>query len=176
MRFGKLFPVLLRHPRPRLTHVRLLSRVAALAFGAIAAACGTPTAADTVDLGDNPEPPDLAIDEDFFHCRIQPEVITQYRCAPGEGDEGGSCHLARSALRLVEVTATPRCQGDRVVGTPSAESQVNLERLRAAIGVDAESSPLYRRPLGLDSHPRVIFAEDSEPADLLRTWLTQGAP
>lgn len=166
---ASFFPVSER--RARNLHLFVL----ALACAAPWAAC-TPTVAETVDLGDNPEPPDLAIDEGFFHCRIQPEVITAFSCAAGVAGDGGGCHLSRSALRLVEVTQEPRCQGDRVVGTPPAESEVNLERVRATLGVDAESSPFYRRPLGLDSHPRVIFDEDSEAAELIRMWLSQGAP
>ena len=136
--------------------------------------CGLPTASDTVDLGDNPEPPDISIDADFFHCRIQPEVITEFRCAPGESADGGGCHTARSALRLVEVPTPPRCQDGRVVGAPPVESEVNLERIRTTVGVDAEASPFYRRPLGLDSHPRRIFEESSAAADLIRMWLNGG--
>jgi hypothetical protein len=144
----------------------------AIVFGA----CGTPPIADTVDLGDHPEPPNVTLDEGFFHCRIQPEIITAQRCAEGGAGDSGGCHLAQSVLRLVTVSSMPRCQDDRVVGSPPAESEVNLERVRAAIGVDAESSPFYRRPVGLDSHPRVIFSEDSPEAALIRTWLSRGAP
>ena len=32
----------------------------------------------TVTLGDNFVAPDLALDEDFFYCRIQPEVLTKH--------------------------------------------------------------------------------------------------
>jgi hypothetical protein len=135
-----------------------------------AAGC-TPTALDTVDLGDHPEPPEIALDEDFFHCEVQPKVLTANACASGGAGESGGCHLARSALRLVELPAAPVCQAGRVVGGASRESQINLERIRTSVGVDADASPLYRRPLGLDSHPRVIFAANSEPADILRRWL-----
>ena len=140
------------------------------------AACGGLTAAETVDLGDNPETRDIALDEDFFHCRIQPEILTEYRCAAGLSSDGGGCHLARSALRLVEVASTPRCQDERVVGAPPVDSEVNLERVRTTLGIDPEASPFYRRPLGLDSHPRVIFDEGSPQAELIRTWLTRSAP
>jgi hypothetical protein len=155
---------------------RPVPRSFAIAFAALGlAGCGLPTAADTVDLGDNPEPPNITIDADFFHCRIQPEVITQFRCAPGGPDDGQmNCHAARSALRLVEVPTPARCQGGRVIGAAPVESEQNLERVRIEIGPDAESSPFYRRPLTLDSHPRRIFAEDSAAADLIRMWLNSG--
>jgi hypothetical protein len=146
--------------------VRLAS---ALAIAALPAC--TPTSLDTVDLGDNPEPAQLSLDEDFFHCEIQPKVLTAQGCASGAAGEGGSCHTARSALRLLEVGAPSTCQNGQLVGLAATESELNYQRLRADIGVDADSSPLYRRPLGLDSHPRQIFTADSEPALLLRMWL-----
>ena len=148
----------------------------AVGIAIAASACGTPTVADTVALGDNFEAPEFALDEDFFHCEIQPNVITAYRCAPGESGDGGGCHAQKSALRLIVAPDPPRCQGGHVVGTPPPESEVNLERVRAAIGVDPDSSPLYRRPLGLDSHPRVIFDANSQAAALLRMWLSDGTP
>lgn len=157
---------------PLVRRARLLAVCAAIA----ASACDTPTAVDTVDLGDNFEAPELVLDEDFFHCEIQPNVIAAYRCAGGDAGDGGGCHASKSALRLIEVPEPPRCQGGRVIGAPPSESEVNLERVRAAVGVDADSSPIYRRPLGLDSHPRAIFDARSEPAALLRTWLSQGTP
>lgn len=144
--------------------------VAALAIAAPAWAC-TPTSLDTVDLGDNPETAQLSLDEDFFHCEIQPKVLTAQGCASGGSGEGGSCHTARSALRLLEVGAPSTCQDGKLVGLPATESELNYQRIRADVGVDADSSPLYRRPLGLDSHPRQIFAPDSESALLLRMWL-----
>ncbi len=120
--------------------------------------------------------PDLALDEDFFHCEIQPLVLTEYRCAGGAAGEGGGCHNARSALRLDEVSSPARCRDGRVIGAPPQDAENNLARVRTAIGIDAESSPFYRRPLGLDSHPRRIFEEKSEAAELIRRWLDQGTP
>lgn len=144
---------------------------ATLCASALTSTACTPTALDTVDLGDNPEPPELSLDESYFHCEIQPKVITAQGCAAGGAGEGGACHLARSALRMVEVSAPSLCQGGRLVGSATAESVVNFERVRTSVGSDADSSPLYRRPLGLDSHPRAIFTADSESAALLRSWL-----
>ncbi len=130
----------------------------------------------TVDLGDNPEAVDLDVDENFFHCEVQPKILTEYRCASGAGGEEGGCHTARSALRLIEVSTPARCKDGRVIGAPPEESQNNLERVRTTLGIDAESSPFYRRPLGLDSHPRRIFEQNSDPAMTIRTWLNQGSP
>lgn len=141
-----------------------------LTAGALWCASCTPTGLDTVDLGDNPEPPDRTLDEAYFHCEVQPKVLTASSCATGNG-EAGSCHMARSALRLQVVSTPTVCQAGVIIGGASTESTQNLERVRASVGVDADSSPLYRRPLALDSHPRAIFAADSEAANVLRTWL-----
>ena len=141
---------------------------------AIACAACTPTAVDTVDLGDNFEAPELTLDEDFFYCQIQPNVLRSSSCAEGGSGDGGGCHSARSALRLLPVNEPARCQGDRLIGAPPTDAEVNLGRVRASIGIDADSSPLYRRPLALDSHPRQIFDARAPEAMLLRTWLSGG--
>ena len=131
---------------------------------------------DTVELGDHFESPELALDSDFFYCEVQPNVIQQYRCAAGNPDDGGGCHSQKSALRLVDVTEEARCKDGRVLGTPPADAQTNLARVLPTVGVDPQSSPFYARPVGRASHPREIFAEDSEAAQIIRDWLAQGAP
>lgn len=147
------------------------SAIAALASAALAC---TPTAADTVDLGDNFEAPELTLDESFFYCQVQPNVISAMSCAEGASSDSGGCHTERSALRLVSVDEPARCEGDRLIGAPPSAAENNLNRVRSSVGVDAESSPLYRRPLGLDSHPRQIFDAQSSEAMLLRRWLSGG--
>jgi hypothetical protein len=144
------------------------------------AACGAALCllgCGTVDLGDNLVPPDLQLDEDYFYCVIQPEVITAHGCAGGAAGEGGMCHSDRSALRLVEtMDAPPMCEDGVVVGGDlSADYVANFEAVRFTVQSDPLSSPFYRRPTGLDSHPRVIFAEDSAEADLIVEWINRGA-
>ncbi len=148
-------------------------RLAALGtmLALLGSACGT------VDLGDNFVPPDLVLDEDFFFCRIQPEVITPQSCASGAAGDGNSCHANRSALRLnsgAETVAPPACEDGVVVGTVPAEYEANLEAIRFTVQSDPLSSPVYRRPIGLDSHPRVIFDEASPEADLIVEWILMG--
>ncbi len=53
--------------------------------------------------------------------------------------------------------------------------QRNLEASRVAVQSDAYTSPFYRRPVGLDTHPRQIFEEGSEPAELIVEWIQRGA-
>jgi hypothetical protein len=139
----------------------------------IAVGC-TPTASETIDLGDNFEAPELTLDEDFFYCEIQPNVISKMSCAEGASGDSGGCHAERSALRLIPVDEAAHCQDGRLIGAPPTNAEVNLSHVRSSVGVDAESSPLYRRPLGLDSHPRQIFDAQSDEAALLRRWLSGG--
>lgn len=129
-----------------------------------------------MDPGDNFVPPDLSIDEDFFFCRIQPEVITQHSCASGAAGEGGSCHSAASALRLDPMAEreSVRCEGDVPVGPVPASYEANLDAVRVTVRSDPLSSPFYRRPIGLDSHPREIFPSDSPEAMLIIEWIGSG--
>jgi hypothetical protein len=149
------------------TRIRLLLLAAAFAGG-----CGT------IDPGPNFVAPDLTLDEDFFYCRIMPEVIVPQSCASGGSGEAGECHADRSALRLdpmAETDPPPTCSGDMVTGTVPASYQANLSSVRFTVQSDPTSSPLYRRPLQLDSHPRQIFLPTSPEADLIAQWISGGA-
>ncbi len=142
-----------------------------LACAAALGGCGT------VDLGDDIVPPNLQLDEDFFYCEIQPNVLTAKGCATGAAGEEGSCHSDRSALRLVAtMDPPPMCEDGVVVGGDlSADYVANFEAVRFTVQSDPLSSPFYRRPTGLDSHPRVVYEEDDDCADLVVEWITRGA-
>ena len=163
-------------PRGAAVCPRMFQRTQPLALaaslGVCLAACGT------VDLGDNIVPPDLQLDEDYFYCVIQPRVLTAKGCAAGGAGEGGMCHLDRSSLRLVDTTsAPPECDesGVRTGGDLSADFVANFEAVQFTVQGDALSSPFYRRPVGLDSHPRILFEEGDECADLIIDWINRGA-
>lgn len=131
-----------------------------------------------VDLGDNIVPPDLQLDEDYFYCVIQPQVITVHGCAGGMAGEGGMCHTDRSALRLVDtMDAPPECDETGAItgGSLSADYIANFEAVRFTVQSDPLSSPFYRRPTGMDSHPRVIFPESDPAAALIVDWIQRGA-
>ncbi|MGE0790155.1 MAG: hypothetical protein AB7S26_31060 [Sandaracinaceae bacterium] len=135
------------------------------------AGCGT------IDLGDHIVPPDLRLDEDFFYCEIQPNILTAKSCASGGSGEGGMCHDSRSALLLVDtMSAPPDCvDGVIVGGSVSADYMANFEAIRFTVQSDPLSSPLYRRPTGMDSHPRVIFPESDPCAQTIADWINRGA-
>jgi hypothetical protein len=142
------------------------------------AATATGCVFDEVDRGDNFVPPDLSLDEDFFYCQIQPNVVSAQSCASGQAGEAGTCHSARSSLRLsvtAETDTPPACDAANVVtGTVPPSYQENFQAVQFTVQNDPTSSSFYRRPLGLDSHPRVIFDEASPEADLIRRWIATG--
>jgi hypothetical protein len=152
----------------------------ALSLVLIASACGSTRdhgVLGTVDLGDNFVAPDLALDEDFFYCRIQPEVLQRHGCANGEAGERGSCHTSRSALQLIDASEeTVRCDGSgRVIGEVPDAYRANYDAASFFVQADPLTSPLYLRPLNLASHPRRIFAMNDPAAQLITEWITRGA-
>jgi hypothetical protein len=130
----------------------------------------------TVGLGDNFVAPDLALDEDFFYCRIQPEVLTKHSCASGGSGEAGMCHDSKSAMRLIDTTAPPPCdKGGMVVGNIPDAYVANLDAVRFFVQSDPLTSPLYLRPLRQASHPRQIYDDKDKAADLIVQWISAGA-
>jgi len=132
-----------------------------------------------VDLGDNPSPPANQLDEDYFFCQVMPNVIVPQSCATGLSSDSGGCHMTQSALLLEDASgiAPPACdEDDRLLPGEVAPDvyQRNLTRVRFTVASDPMSSPFYRRPLNLDSHPRMIFAIDSPEELIVRTWITGG--
>jgi hypothetical protein len=130
----------------------------------------------TVELGDDFVAPDLQLDESFFYCRIQPEVLTRHSCATGASGEGGTCHDSESALRLAATDAPPPCDGNGVLvdGVPDAY-RANFDAVSFSVQSDPLTSPLYLRPTGQASHPRTIFDEGDEAAELIVEWISGAA-
>jgi len=148
--------------------------VAALCL--LSAACGPARengVLGTVDLGDDFVAPQLQLDEAFFYCKIQPQVLTKYGCATGRSDEKGGCHDSRSSLRLIATDDPPPCdkKGALVGAVPDAY-KANLEAIRFAVQSDPLTSPLYLRPLNKASHPRAIFGENDPAAQLIVEWIS----
>src|SRR5690606_3943288 len=131
----------------------------------------------TIDLGDDIVPPNLQLDEDFFYCEIQPNCLTAKSCANGVAGEEGSCHADRSALRLVPtMDPPPMCEDGVVVGgSIPADYIANYEAVQFTVQSAPLSSPFYRRPPGLDRHPRAIFTMDDPCAVLIEDWISRGA-
>jgi hypothetical protein len=151
---------------------------AALALALCCAGCETRENGfvGSIDLGDDIIAPDVALDEETFVCRIQPEVLTRHSCATGMDGELGGCHDSRSALRLLATDEPPPCnaEGEIIDTVPDAYAR-NLEAIRFTVQADPESSPLYLRPIGRAAHPRRIFDSDDAAAELIAEWIAQGA-
>ena len=130
-----------------------------------------------VALGDDFVAPEAQLSEDFFFCRIQPEVLTKYSCATGESSDSGGCHSTRSALRLLDTDEPAPCDDEGAVidAVPEAYQQ-NLDAVRFSVQSDPLTSPLYLRPLNRASHPRQIFDADDPAADLIVEWISGAAP
>jgi hypothetical protein len=131
--------------------------------------------AGTVDLGDNFVAPDLALDEDFFYCRIEPQVIQKFGCASGNDGERGQCHDSRSALQLIDTSETASCSNGRATGAVPDAFRANYEAAKFFVQTDPLTSPLYLRPTNQASHPRRIFAPNDPAARLITEWITAGA-
>jgi len=147
------------------------------AFAAVLSGVGCLGGCATVDLGDNIVAPDLQLDEDYFYCVIEPQVMQVGSCATGAAGEAGSCHTARSSMRLSDTTsvAPPTCEDDRPTTAVPDEFMLDFRAVQFTVQSDPLSSPFYRRPTGLDSHPRVIFTADSVEAGLIEEWISRGA-
>lgn len=138
----------------------------------VVSACGT------VDPGDNFVAPNLMLDEDFFYCVIQPEVIARQTCASGGPGEAGMCHASRTSLDLDpagETDPPPACADNAVTGAVPLSYENNFLSVQTTVQSDPLSSPFYRRPTGLDSHPRIVFSETSPEAMLVFEWINSGA-
>jgi hypothetical protein len=131
----------------------------------------------TVDPGHSHPAAPLMLDEDFFYCRIQPEVINAGSCASGAAGDGGSCHSSSvSSLNLDPMAETDvvTCDGNELIGTPPASYRNNFTDVMFTVQPDPLASSFYRHVVGIDSHPRVIFPEGSPEADLIYEWISGG--
>jgi len=142
----------------------------ALVFAAatLSIGCGT------VDLGTYEGVRDIKLDEDYFYCVIQPQVLTAKKCAGGEPGDTGGCHSSNSSYRLAEVNASVACASGKATGTPSTEERSNYAASSLRATRDPESSPLYAKPTGKSgSSHKVVFDATSPEAALIRTWISR---
>jgi hypothetical protein len=139
--------------------------IAALALGGVG--CGT------VDLGTYEGVRDLRLDENYFYCVIQPQVLTPMRCAGGEPGDTGGCHSSNSAYRLAEIATSVSCASGTPTAVPSADERANYGSSVLRVNRDVESSPLLTKPTGKSGSHKVVFQPDSPEAALIRTWISR---
>jgi len=150
------------------------------------AACGPDGLLPTeVDRGEDFSIAEVAFDENFFYCRVEPTLFAK-RCGPGDptqGDVQGGCHFNVTSYRLTDYDLNPAtgphlladtCQGTLVPqsGAPAAARQ-NYQSSQARMKRDPDLAPLLLRPTGDARHPRVIFDDASPEADVIREWATR---
>ncbi len=139
--------------------------LAVVGVGLFAAAC---EALGTVDPGDDPAVRTANLDLDFYVCRVQPEIVSEHRCADAEA---GACHASESAYRITAVDAAyAETCSDGAMNDPPNEVIANFDASINWIFEDVEQSPLLTRPTGIRSHPIVVFDGNSAQADLIREW------
>ena len=146
---------------------------------AIAAAASSTVSCTTVDPGPNFVVPDENFDADFFFCRVEPELLFNKKCGPGEpgaGDAANGCHFNSSAVSGMAIAPHPPidCTPE---GRPASRGQIgagsaaqgNLQAASLVMSRDFQTAPIYLRPTGLN-HPRAIFPREDPVADVIRQW------
>ncbi len=156
-------------------------RVLAMGMVAFVAGCGDegflPT---TIDPGADFAVADVVFDEGYFYCKVEP-MLFQNRCGsgdPAKGDASGGCHFAVTSFRLTDYMprVSESCSGNVPgPGSVTEPARQNYRAAQARMKLDPDVAPLLTRPTGQAAHPRVIFAEDSDSAEVIREWANQFA-
>lgn len=149
--------------------------VAVLALAAASWSCLE--GCSTIDPGPNFVVPDEQFDADFFFCRVEPEVLFNKKCGPGEPglDPANGCHFNSAAVSGMAIAPHPPvdCADGRPVnrgqvGAGSA-AQGNLQAASLVMSRDFQTAPIFLRPTG-QNHPRVIFPREDPVANVIREW------
>lgn len=157
----------------------LLASGAWLALVTCVTSCGEegllPT---TVDPGSDFVQEDVIFDDEFYYCAVEP-VLFSAGCGPGSGsDPANGCHFSVTKFRLTDY-GPPRvdaeCEGGalRPGSIVPVAAQQNYTAAQARMKRDPKLAALLQRPLGNAQHPREIFAENSQEAEVIRQWATQ---
>jgi hypothetical protein len=137
----------------------------------------------TISPGSDFVQEDVVFDDEFFYCRVEPVLFAQ-GCGSGgtdpvtgRVDPPNGCHFSVTKFRLTDYMphVGDSCQGDALgpnsmVTTPA---QQNYTAAQARMKRDPNVAALLQRPLGRATHPRPIFKDDSDAANVIRQWATQ---
>lgn len=148
-----------------------------IAATAIAVAwIGAGSGCGTTDLGTFQGVRDLSLNEDFYYCHVQPEVVTPQGCAAGgAGDPAGGCHSSKSSMILVQIDSPTPCTNGRPQKAPTQDERANYQAAQLRASRNVEASPLLTYPTGQNpAHPRKIFDVHSTEADVIRKWIQGG--
>ena len=136
------------------------------------AASAMVTACSTIEPGGNPQIAQVVYDEDYFYCQVLPNVLVAHSCGAGDPnqDSAGGCHASATSFKLVPVSGSVECAGDRRTGSLPGGAADNYVAAQAQMTQDPETTPLLTHPTKKTSHPRQIFDERSAEADIVRQW------
>jgi hypothetical protein len=150
-----------------------------MALGLICGGCGDdgllPT---TVEPGADFVQEDVVFDDEFFYCRVEP-VLFKQGCGSGVAgtDPANSCHFSVTKFRLTDYMprVADRCNGDALgpLAMVTSAAKQNYTAAQARMKRDPSLAPLLQRPLGNATHPRKIFEDNSDAANVIRQWATQ---
>ena len=150
-----------------------------LAFAGALLGCGeNGLFPSTVDQGADFNVADVIFDENYFYCKVEPELFA-HSCGPGDpgqGDAANGCHYNVTSFRLSDYMplVADSCNGGVVPSVgPTAQARQNYQVSQARMDRVPERARLLQRPTGAQQHPRTIFASDSPTADVIRDWATK---
>jgi hypothetical protein len=137
----------------------------------------------TIDPGSNFVVAEVTFDANYFYCQVEPKLIFQYNCGPGDpslGDKANGCHYNPSAVSGMALLQHPPvdCGGGDVPLTtastgPGSPAESNYEAVSLEMSPDYQLAPIYVRPSG-HYHPRQVFsASDPNVILLLSTWASK---
>lgn len=136
----------------------------------------------TVDPGADFVQEDVSFDKEFFYCRVEP-MLFQQGCGSGVAgqDPENGCHFSVTKFRLTDYmpriadSCTGSALGTAADPNPSVPmaAEQNYTAAQARMKRDPNLASLLLRPTGKATHPRQIFAENSEEAEIIRQWATQ---
>jgi hypothetical protein len=136
-------------------------------LGVVAVACGTVAPGQDIQFAE------VAYDQNYFYCKVEPMLIEQ-GCGPGgSGDVASGCHYNVTTFRLTKHDPVP-CQGvvPRSLSVP-AGAESNYQAAAREMSPDPERAPLLNRPTRKAAHPRQIFADKTPQAAIIREWATK---
>jgi hypothetical protein len=136
----------------------------------------------SVDPGSNFVVPDQTFDADYFYCHVEPELIFQKNCGPGDPsiDATNSCHFnsaAVSGMDLLNRTPVDCGGGDHPINAvqvaAGSAAASDLVAVSFEMNSDYTTAPLFVRPSG-NNHPRAVFSRtDPLVIELLSTWASK---
>jgi hypothetical protein len=140
----------------------------------------------SVDPGPQFVVPQQVFDANFYYCHVEPQLIFQYNCGPGDpskGDANDGCHYNPAIVSgMILIKHDPiDCGGADVPVDPTqvaigSAAQQDLQSVSLEMAKDYTQAQLYTRPSSLNgqappAHPRGVFAqEDTTIQTLLAAW------